>query len=452
MSFADRLKGAAKALWGSPSPAAAATDPSAYSAPQGMMWPAYTNQWLGGPADWARNVVSPALWGTLPGATRDFALEAQQPWLNATTSICLDWIVDRFNEATLYVESKTAKASDAEPIEGHPLPEFLRKPNDGYQQSVLFAATVLSLALEGNAYWYKEKSIAGVIALWWLPHWSVRPRWNLSGTSFIDFYEYQVAGKFRPLDKGDVVHFRSGLDPDNQRLGRSRLKALLRTIVADNGGETWDAAIMKNMGATPFVFVPRDATRKIVQDDATAAINLYQANHTGDNNGKPGFLLQPMDLIRLGLSPAESNMNVIRNALQARIAAALGMSCMAVGLPDDSRTYDNYATAIKAAFTGAVDPLHTLIALTLSEDADFLDVKSERVAWDFSRIPARQEDATAKAERTTSLWTQDLMTHGEARKTLALPVVPKLERLFYSDLAALKAPPEPRNDQAQADA
>lgn len=437
MSIVSRLKGAVQGFRGSsstiPSDPAVAYDQALRAFK--INFPAFYNQWLGGQADWARNVVSPALWGVLPGATKDFALEANQLWLNSTLSTCLSWIIDRFCEANLIVHAKGDR--DKSPIENHPALLALETPNEGYDQNVLFSATCLSIVLEGNGYWYKERSGAGkLLQTWWLPHWSVRPRWPMDGSRFIDFYEYMVAGRFYRLEKSDVVHFRSGLDPENQRIGRSRLKALLRTIVADNEGEGWDAAIMKNMGMCPITFSPKDNTRMISKDDGDNFIDQWQAGHNGDNRGRPGFISRAVDVNKLGYSPKEAMMMEGRTAIQARLCAAIGLNTQAVGLPDNERTYDNYKTAMAAAYSGGVDPLHTLIARTLSRDADYVNTQTEMVGWDFAHIPARQEDMNAKSERVALLWQQDLLRHGESRAELGYEVAPESKDKYYSEFQA----------------
>ena len=128
----------------------------------------------------------------------------------------------------------------------------------------------------------------GVVQLWWVPHILMEPvlPWELEqddGT-FINYYRYSVPGRgefFIPPE--NLVHFRFGQDPHNQRSGLSPLKSALREIYTDQEASTWSAALLKN-GAVPGLMVAPDNSAygaRASRDDLLAIKAYMEQNFTG---------------------------------------------------------------------------------------------------------------------------------------------------------------------------
>ena len=116
--------------------------------------------------------------GTLPGSQLDVEELAGDVLLNGAVAICLGWMADNFPEPHLRVTRGT-RDGQPDPVFDHPLPRLIADPNPHYDGDALWAATVMSYAAHGNAYWLKVRDAEGYgrpVELWYLPHWQVTPR------------------------------------------------------------------------------------------------------------------------------------------------------------------------------------------------------------------------------------------------------------------------------------
>src|SRR5262245_4105875 len=150
------------------------------------------------------------------------------------------------------------RGDEPQPLPKHPLHWRLRRPNPYFSGARMWKASALSWILSGNVYWFKARSGMKIKELWWLPHWMVIPR-RESGDDFISYYEYRIDGVPYNLDPMDVIHFRDGVDPVDDMVGMSPLRALLRTVFTDNEYEQYSALLAKNSGVPPFGVVPKAA-------------------------------------------------------------------------------------------------------------------------------------------------------------------------------------------------
>ena len=69
---------------------------------------------------------------------------------------------------------------------------------------------------------------------------------------------YRVNGKTYVLSKDDIIHYRDGIDPENDRFGLSGLSAVLREVFTDNEAATYSAAILRNMGVPSIIVTPKN--------------------------------------------------------------------------------------------------------------------------------------------------------------------------------------------------
>jgi len=362
----------------------------------------------------------------LPGANFDYAKEVGDPWLNSAVAICLGWIADNVAEPSLRVMRRNASGV-AEPVPEHPLARLLARPNPFYDGEALLAATAMSYAADGNAYWIKARGAGGVgspLELWYVPSTQIRPIWPDDGTAFLSGYEYRVDDRCHLLALEDVVHFRYGVDRANPRLGVSRLYPVLREIYSDNEANTITAALLRNMGI-PSVLITPGGQGEIAGGDAGRLMTTFQASTTGELRGMPIVAETPMRVDRIGLSPEELALDRIRNVPEARICASLRLPAMVVGLSvgDSTRTYANYQVARRAAYEDCLGPMQRRIARTLNTQLlpDLGDPAREECDWDYSRVAALAPDLTEMYQRNNVAVQGGWMTPAEARALAGLP-------------------------------
>jgi len=335
-------------------------------------------------------------WGyglrTLPGTQYDYRAEAGLLWENSIVAACLRWTCDTWSEAPLCVRRRGENNKMFVDYE-HQINRFLSKPCAYYDEPTLWAGTILSLKIGGEAYWVKVRSAAGkMIGVVYVPHYLISPRWR--NDNFIDYYEYKPDGKSIKYPVEDVVHLRMGLDPTNQRRGINYLNAVLREVCTENEAATFSATILRNFGVPSAIVSPKEKMDELSAQQRELFKQRWQEEIAGDNVG--GVFVQsiPVDIATPGMSPEQLVLDKIRDIPVSRICGVWGIDPMVVGLPSSSKTYSNYKEAHAAAYKSCLLPLHRRIGPQL--DAQILaefesDTYNYKLGWDYTDVKAMQD-------------------------------------------------------------
>src|SRR5215831_7755916 len=192
----------------------------------------------------------------LPSARFDWEREAQDTWMCSVVGLAISWLGDRFPRPRLEVR-KVTRGGDHVPLAQHAAVDLWERPNRHYSRRTLEKAIGLSLKCDGNAYVYKVRNKMGqVCELWWVPHFRILPTWPADGSKYIDGYRVWLDTAVYQLPPEDIIHIRDGIDPRNERLGLSALRANLREVVTVNVESSYTAGIVKNAGVPSVVIVP----------------------------------------------------------------------------------------------------------------------------------------------------------------------------------------------------
>lgn len=359
----------------------------------------------GGYAQMDARSGSYVLYGDLPAPTPNtgynFRTSVGEMWRNSSVMACTGWMQRNFTEAPLRVMQRSQDGDD-EPVRRHPLSELIEHPNPFYSGDVLWQGTVLSYAVNGNAYWLTNVNGAGeVVELWYVPHTMLRPVWPEDGSQFLAGYLYRVNGKDIPVPVERVIHFRFGFDLNNQRLGYSPLLSGLPEVDTLNEGAIYTASILRNKGIVGGILWNEDPEVQITEEKAEKIKARYRAMVTGDARGDllvptfKGHYEEP------GKSPEQMALDRILTMPQETVCALLGLNSMVVGLPSDQRTYANYGESLKAAVQNCIRPMKGLMACDLNHQLlpGFSGPrKQEYVDWDWSQVPAFADERKATWE------------------------------------------------------
>lgn len=380
--------------------------------------------------------------GILPGTQQEWERLAGPLWLNPVASICLGWIADNFVEPELVVQRQRPDGT-REIVRGHALPELIGAPNPYYDGDTLWQATLLSYCTDGNAYWIKARAAGGSgrpVELYWVPHWLIEPRWPEDGSEFISHYVYRVQAEEIRLERSEVIHFRFGIDPDNQRRGLSRLRAMQREIYQDNEGSTYGASLLGNMAVPSVLITPEKAGSGVAParfgKDQIDQIREQWAEQAGrDRRGRPIVTTGAVTIQTLSLSPEELALDKIRQVPEARICAALRVPAMVAGISvgDAQRTYANYGEARRAAYEDCLLPMGLRMARTLRRELlpDLDPSPDLLVAWDYSQIRALAEDQDQVHRRAVADYRGGIVRRSESRRMIGLESLAEDEQ-YYS--------------------
>lgn len=351
----------------------------------------------------------------LPQARFDFEAYAGDTWRNSAIAIGLAWIADNFAEPKPLVYYQGRDGHDR-PLDNHDFYNLAANPNDGYDWDVLCGATVLSIMCDGNGYWRKVFSRAGLpVGLWYIPHWQMFPQWPTDGSAYITGYTYVVDGKKFPLRRDEVVHFRIGLDPYNTRVGLTPIRAVLREIATDNDAAGFLSAIMRNMGVPGLVISPADGAT-IEADEQEVIRQQWREDTTADNRGNTVVAPVGVKIEKVSFTPREMMIGEAVVGAEARILAAMKLSPLLFDLPSSngSRSYANKAEARRGAYEDCLIPLQKSFARQFTRQMPEIFGPRERMGWDYRGVQALKDDAKAVAERATKLFESSVITRARA--------------------------------------
>jgi HK97 family phage portal protein len=373
----------------------------------------------------------------LLGRTRiDYAAEVGDPTRNSIVVAVVGWIARNFPEAPVRVARVAANGTReyvpmADTGAGAML-KLLERPNAFFSGVLLWMATIVDLYTTGNAYWIKIRGDRTfpdrVTGLWWVPKKLMQPAWRDDGTDFITEYRYTVDGEVYRIDPRDVIHFRDGIDPDNMRMGRSKLASLFREIFTDDEAANFSATLLKNFGVPGVIIAPANTTAGAGQKTDTAAVKQkFVDTFGGDNRGEPMVMSGPTDIKVLSFNPEQMDLRGLRRVPEERITAVLGVAAIVAGLGAglDRSTFTNYREARSAAYEESVIPMQRLIAAELEVQLldDFVDLtEGWDVDFDLRNVRALAEDVDAIWKRNESSATKGLLKRSDFKRAIGLPV------------------------------
>lgn len=365
---------------------------------------------------------------SLPGTHVNYARAVGDGTGSSTVMAPLNWIARTFPAAPVALY-RVLEDGQEEMETKHDLIRLLHRPNPYYTGKLLWQATAMDYYISGNAYWLKLRNRRGrgvPVQLWWVPSTMIEPKApdNEDPSIFIDYYDYRPNGTQIRLSPADVVHFRFGIDGDNQRLGRSPMKSVLREVFTDDEAANYTAALLKNMGVPGIVISPKEGGQSGPSvEDVKDTKTYMKTQFSGDKRGEPLVLSGPTDVQAFGFSPEQMNLKDLRRVPEERVTAVLGIPAIVCGLGAglDRSTFANFSEARKAAYESNTIPAQEVMA----EDIRFQllpdfeeDPMAWKVAFDLSDVRILQEDENKKAERLDTGVRGGWLKRSEARREM----------------------------------
>lgn len=348
---------------------------------------------------------------------------------NSIIMAVIGWIARNFPQAELQV----VDPQDDGTVNVQPKHELLRaieQPNPFYSGEALWIATVLDLMTSGNAYWMIARGKYNTLGeIWYCPQNLIRPRWNENGTKFIEWYEYTPdpsrTDKQYRVAVEDVIQFRDGIDPNNTRLGLSKLRSLMREIWTDDEAANFSAALLRNHAIPGVIIAPGDDDSEFSQEDADALKIKYMGQFSDDGRGEPMVVSAPIKVEMLSFSPEQMNLVGMRRIPEERATAIYGVNAIVAGLGVglEHSTFRNYSEARAAAYEECVLPLQKLIAAELTRSLLPLFPGSDqlRVRFDATKLSIFQENMMMRARMANMMVLGGWMTVGAGMRIVGMP-------------------------------
>lgn len=371
----------------------------------------------------------------LPGSQYDYEASAGDLWRNSAVAACLRWLRINFPEPILEAV-REKKDNEDEVVFDHECVRLLNRPNPFHDRFVFGAAWVISAVVDGNAYALKIRSGSGkVVQLWWVPHWLIWPRWAQDGSEFVGKYQYNINGRLIDIPPSEVIHYRQGIDPRDDRKGFSELKQAVRAVVGLNECDTYTAAIMRNMGVISHI-VSFDGDGVMQLDDVAVLQDQWREQFTTENRGTPLFSPRNMKVVKLGMTPEEMRLDQLPARLEDQICAAIGLPAMAVGISSGAqhKTYANYGEARKAAYEDCLIPFQKSLSECWTNQLLLPDFTgADRLRFNYSTVQCLAENETELGNRIGAQYQQfQVITRAEARAALGYDFTPE-DDVYFAD-------------------
>lgn len=377
----------------------------------------------------------------LPTSRFDYLLEVGDGTDSSTVMAPLLWIGRTFPEAPPMLWSIDEDGNE-EQVPHHDLLRLLTRPNPFYSGATLWMATLMDYNVDGNGYWIKIRNQVGAVQqLWYTPSWMMEPEGDEQ--NFITKYIYTIDGRKVELQPEDVVHFRFGLDPENQRKGRSPLKTVLREVFTDDEAARFTAALLKNMGV-PGILVSPDSDNPPGPDDVTATKEYVDDEFRGENRGKALVMSGKTKVQEFGFSPEQLDLKSLRRIPEERTTAVLGVPAIVAGLGAglDRSTFANMSEAREMAYESNIIPTQR----TMGEEVRFqlltdfeVDPWVWRFGFDLSNVRVLQEDRNKQATRWGEMVKSGYARVAEARREFGLETT-DADEVYLRSIAIVAVP------------
>ncbi len=337
------------------------------------------------------------------------------------------------------VTLKVHRTGDDAPVEDHPLAALIRNPNPFMTEFDLWAALIIYLKLAGRAYFEKERSAGGkVVALW-----PLRPDWVFPLAS----QEKGIGGyKFAPpgvspviLPAEDVLDFKLW-DPLNMIMGHSPTAVAARVGDVDNAVTDFIKLFIEKGGIPPGII---KTTQSLTSEDVAEIRERWSERYGGWQKWTvPAVLDKDAEYKRTGLTFDEMGFSDLDARNEVRICMVLQVPPIVIGakIGLDRSTLSNYQEARKHWWEDYLTPQYQLIMNEVQNDlvSEFGD--GLFVRWDFSKVPAFQEDVNDAWKRASDAFRIGAITRNEFYKEISLPGRGPRGDVYMLPFANIEAP------------
>jgi HK97 family phage portal protein len=370
---------------------------------------------------------NPLLIDRLPGTKLDYAREAGDLLLSSAVAICIQYICRQWPQCPPVVK-RVKSDGEEETVKNHPVVALLKHPSPGVPGSLFWEWVVTDYLLLGNAYIRLVRGMGGigpVQYLQYLPGDMVTPEGDGRSNNLVQ-YTYRVDGQPYPLRVDDVIHLRQGRDPHDWRLGRARILAGLREIVADNASSTAAVGFSKNGGVKTTILAPKDedgagGIAPPTAEEARQIKRELQEQVSGDNAGRIAIMTGGFQAHDMGYSPREMDFGTMRKTPEERIAALFGIPAVVLGFGAglERSTYNNMAEARQQAWEDGILPIMAYVAeaLTIGLLSEYPETQAgDYVCFDPSNVRALMDDVDAAAKRSALLFEKGVVDRATAKR------------------------------------
>lgn len=360
----------------------------------------------------------------LPRTRYDYAKTVGDGLGSATIVAPALWVMRQFPEAPLVVRDP-----DGELVEDHPLSQLFRRPNRFYGGGSLRQAAALDYTITGDAYLEIGRNGRTRLPeiLYYQPSYQITPKG--SDTELITHYEQSTKMGPRRIEAADMIHFRLGLNPRDQKRGMSPLYCLLREVFTDDEAANFTAAVLRNFGFPGIMISPAEDTGTLGPKQRQTVKDYFRRMFRGDQRGDVLVTRGHLKIDTVDVDLAKLNLAALRAIPEARACAVLGIPSAVVGFGtgmEQTKVGATMKELRELAYENAIIPMQSAWAeeLDMRLLPEFETDERFEVAFDNSDVRVLQEDENRHSERLVRQFQGGLILRSEARQELGHDVTP----------------------------
>lgn len=371
----------------------------------------------------SKDPVSVGLWLKAFGnATQLEALLGEGSSCNDIVSIATSHLARLFQEPALILY----KPDGSRALAGDPVQRALSFPNKYQSEARLKVQTAYQLVAGGASYWHKLRNGAGQLV--GFRAYSAGDMAALTTPEeLVASYLYNLGnGMFRTVDAADVVpvHWLSA-DVRNPIKPVSPLRSVIAMAALDNEVTRIQGSTLKNDGM-PSNLLSFPEGYDLMDSEIKRIESQFAIDYSHNGKAKKTKVLTGgVKLERLAYTFNELELSKLRDIPETRIATALGIDPLALGLNVGlaNSTYSNKKEAIKGTVQNTLVPLWAYIAdaitTSIQQEAGY---EGYYVGFDVSTIQSLQPTAEEKRKAAAELYVANIISLNTAQQMAGVEV------------------------------
>lgn len=356
------------------------------------------------------------------GTDRDYATAVGDLTMSSLMMAAVTAVGNSVSEAELQVREQ--QGNEEVIVDDHPLIRLWYRPNNFYDYPTLIKALSTSWLICDNAFLLKERNEQGkVMELWYEPHQTIKAVTVKDSGDFISYYEVTRGPDKIRREVQDVIHFRNGLNPDDNRYGLASTPAVFREIFGDNESANWYANLMANDAAFRYFLSVDNKAGELGQEDINNIKKLLMSQLKGDKKFTPPVITNA-EPKKLQFSPNELDLRRMRYLAEERFCAVKNIPgiVMEFGSAGEKAIYNNVDQGQKRFTNNYLAPFWKHLAETLTHSLlpEFDSNPRRYTYYDTSDVKALQEDESSKHKRLREDYLGGGITRAEYRRGIGL--------------------------------
>ena len=342
---------------------------------------------------------------------------------NPVVCLAVNWVIDQSSMTPLILFRLDAEG-DSEVVPRDPFLDLLNRPSPFMSGTELRAVGIWDMLTRGQTFWHKDRLRNGRIeGLTFLP----AGRMKVVGTSdeLVTDYEYRPDSKGTVIhyEPSEIIHIRIKPDPFDPKNGLSPLVCVAKDLLIDDQSGDYASNILDNHGAPGGLLVPDAEEGVLTPETAKETRDYIRKEFSGQQRGEIGVLAARMEYLDTNISPNDMSVQTMQNTSVERIAGAIGVHPLILGLgagAAQSRVGAATEAFEKAAWANRIIPLQDTMAEQIVRQLlpEFIGEETLDdwlLDWDRGEVAVLQPDKLREAQRWSLSFSRGISTRYDAK-------------------------------------